>query len=247
MHNSPKENAKLAQVRALLANAEDPGTPPEAAENYRARAFDLMAKYGIEQAQLAEEQPGRRDEVTDKVINVDNPWAMNRTRLLAAVARAMRCEVIYGPRKDGKKGKRVRLFGYESDLHRVDILYTSLLLQMTKELDAAVIPPMVDGVAAWRHSWLVGFVAKVGERLKVAEQIARDETPQIAGRSTALVLADRSKAAERAMRAAYPKIRKGGKTSIRSGDGFGQGQAAGARADIGNGRIGGRARGAIGR
>ncbi|MEU2086739.1 DUF2786 domain-containing protein [Streptomyces albus] len=240
--HAKNEDPKLSKIRALLANAEDPAVTPEAADNYRARAYDLMAKYGIEQAQLAEEQPAR-DQVTDKEINIDNPWAMERMRLLGQIASALRCTLVQSRRPDGKPGRWVHIFGYESDLHRVEILYTSLLLQMTKELNAAPVPPGV-GVRAWRRSWLLGFLSKVGQRLRAAEDFARDQTPQIGGRSTALVLADRSQAAERAKRAKYPRVRKT-KTTY-SGSGFGEGVAAGARADIGNSRVGGHAREAIG-
>ncbi len=38
----------MRKVTALLANADDPATPPAAAETYRAKADALMFKYKID-------------------------------------------------------------------------------------------------------------------------------------------------------------------------------------------------------
>ena len=47
----------LDKVRKLLAKAEDPACTPAEAEALTAKATELIAKYGIDQAVLAAQRP----------------------------------------------------------------------------------------------------------------------------------------------------------------------------------------------
>ncbi|MEU3269189.1 DUF2786 domain-containing protein [Streptomyces bacillaris] len=239
------DNAKLKKIRALLDMAEGEGLSPEAAENYRLKAYELMAKYGIEQALLDAAKPGS-DKPADRIINLDNPWSMEKVRLMNGLAQAMGCELIHLGRSEAG-GRKVHVFGHESDLQRMDILFTSLLLQMFRELARTPVPPY-DTPRAFRRSWIMGFADKVSVRVGEAERRARNEAAEMTadGRSTALVLADRKALVRRAFEDAYPRRRNGGRTTMR-GRGYGAGAAAGARADIGGARVGSSARGAIAR
>ena len=53
-------------------------------------------------------------------------------RAVAGLAGAMRCQCVL--LSTARPGARIHIFGYASDLERVDILYTSLLLQMAHGL-----------------------------------------------------------------------------------------------------------------
>ncbi|MFE0177644.1 DUF2786 domain-containing protein [Streptomyces sp. NPDC059002] len=236
--NTATANPKLATIRALLAKAEDPSTPEAEAELARKRAFEMMAKYGVEQAMLNDGNP-TSDASADRQIVLDNPWAMERVRLINRIARALGCQLIHLGRDGGGPARRVHIFGYESDLQRVELLYTSLLLQMNSGLAAQYVP-VSSGARAWRRSWLLGFIDRVGRRIEEAERGAQEEArseTSATGRSTALVLADRKAVVERSYRDAYPRARKGGSTTM-TGNGFGAGWTAGGRADIGGRRIG---------
>ncbi|MBV9026404.1 MAG: DUF2786 domain-containing protein [Streptomycetaceae bacterium] len=238
---------KLNKIRALLDKANDEATTLEEAETYRGKAFELMAKYGIEQALLNEARPGS-DKPADRLITLDNPWAREKAHLANGLAKALRCELIMVPRKDGNPGHAVHVFGYASDLERLDMLFTSLLLQMFGELARTPVPAN-DTPRAFRRSWILGFAAKVSARVREAEQHARNEATTaatVSGRSTDLVLADRKAVVTRAFHDAYPRRRSGGRTTM-TGRGYGAGKAAGARADIGGSRIGGGSRHAISR
>ncbi|GAA2242279.1 DUF2786 domain-containing protein [Streptomyces amakusaensis] len=240
-----KAPRKLETIRALLAKAEDPRTPEAEAELSRKRAFEMMAKYGVEQAMLSDGDPSS-DAPADRKIVIGNPWAMERVRLINRIALAMGCQLIHLGRDGDGPARRVHVFGYASDLERVDVLYTSLLLQMDSGLSAQTVP-VRDGVRAWRRSWLLGFISRVGDRIEEAERRARDEASAevtAMGRSAALVLADRKSVVERNYRQAYPRARSGGRTTM-AGSGFGAGWAAGSRADIGGTRIGRAGVGAI--
>ncbi|MFF3554574.1 DUF2786 domain-containing protein [Streptomyces tsukubensis] len=243
MSTSTDANPKLSTVRALLAKAEDAATPEAEAELARVRAFEMMAKYGIEMAMLSEEQPGR-DVPTDRQIVLDNPWAMERVRLINQITLALGCQLIHLGRDGAGPARRVHIFGHQSDLDRIELLYTSLLLQMHSGLAAQPVPVGTSGVRAWRRSWLLGFIHRVGKRIEEAENEARAAAQNeitATGRSTALVLADRKAVVEAKYRSAYPRARTG-RTTTMTGSGFGDGWAAGGRADIGGGspRIGAR-------
>ncbi|MDT0418888.1 DUF2786 domain-containing protein [Streptomyces sp. DSM 41982] len=150
------ENAKLTRVRALLATAEDAATTPEAAESYRARAFALMAKYGIEEAALSVDGPG--DVMTDRTFTISAPWTLEQASLLNRVALASQCSAINLGCVEGSPSRLVRVFGASGDLERVEILYSSLRVQMLRELGLAQVPWHVQPggpTRAWRRSFLV--------------------------------------------------------------------------------------------
>ncbi|MFF4509018.1 DUF2786 domain-containing protein [Streptomyces sp. NPDC001401] len=243
--STTKAPAKLETIRALLAKAEDPRTPESEAELARKRAFEMMAKYGVEQAMLNDANPAS-DAPTDRKIVLDNPWAMERVRLIHRIAVALGCELIHLGRDGSGPARQVHIFGYASDLQRVELLYTSLLLQMNSGLAAQSVPPG-QGARAWRRSWLLGFIHRVGDRIEEAERGAREEAREetsVTGRSAALVLADRKAVVLRNYKQAYPRSRKGGTTTV-TGNGYGVGWRAGSRADIGGKRIGRTTAGSI--
>jgi hypothetical protein len=242
----PAEDAILAKVRKVLAKAEDPATTPEEAEAYTAKAAELIATYGIDRALLAEAVPGS-DVVGDAVVVLDPPYALDKASLLGGVASALRCRAVQRHRYvDGRKQLSIHLFGYDSDLVRTDVLFTSLLLQSTTLLQRTTAPPG-ESVAAYRRSWLDGFTTAVVRRLQQAEQRAERAGegervhPASRGRSVALVLADRSRAVEDARDTAYPHLRQAGRRML-SGSGARSGYLAGQRADLGGTRVPGRRR-----
>jgi len=230
--------AVLARVRKLLAKAEDPAATQEEAETYTAKASELMAAHGIERALLAAADPSL-DVVADRVVVLDRPYAADKADLLGTVAIALRCRTVRRTRyPDGAKELSVHLFGHRSDLERVDVLFTSLLLQAMRALARTAVPPW-DHPAAFRRSWLAGFSRAVSRRLSEAERDAAglaEHRFAARGTSTALVLADRSAAVEAARDATYPHLQAASARRL-SGSGAREGWAAGQRADLGVTRL----------
>lgn len=243
----------LAKIRKLLAKAEDPATTPEEAETYTAKAAELVAAYGIDRALLASADP-ETDTVGDRVVTLDAPYRRDKADLLATVATALRCQVVSRQRwVDGQKELSLHLFGFDSDLERAELLYTSLLLQAVGSMARAVAPPG-ETVAAYRRSWLAGFTRAVGQRLRQAERAAEQartaeargpHAGPAASSGLALVLADRGARVEQAVQAEYPHLGRARRRTL-SGSGAGSGWAAGQRADLGGTRVRG-GRGALGR
>ncbi|MGV9271597.1 DUF2786 domain-containing protein [Kitasatospora sp. NPDC003701] len=238
-------NPKLATIKALLAKAENSAAFEAEAEIYRARAMEMMARYGVDEALLSDGQPSR-DGVTDKNFDLPNPWSMSRVRLMYHIAEAVGCEaILMGQQGDGTR--RVHVVGYESDVQRAEILYASLQLQMLNGLNRQAVPYGVRSAKAWRNSWQLGFITRVTERLAAIEEAARaaasGET-SATGRSGELVLAARATVVRAAFQEAHPRVRKQSTSS--SGGGYGDGIAAGNRADIGGTRrIGAASAGAL--
>jgi hypothetical protein len=223
-------------VRKLLAKAEAEGVTPHEAEALTAKAAELMARYGIDRALLAATAP-ETDKPDDRIIDVDNPWAQVKSHLLTGLTAAMRCQSVLLPRRD--PGSRVHVFGYTSDLERAEILYTSLLVQMTRALTAAAVPAHARSPRAWRRSWLLGFTSAVVTRVQAAEDRAaadsQSQRPDGAP-STALVLADRSVTVGLRLQEAYPRTRT--TTITYSGNGYQAGYRKGQQADIGGAKLG---------
>ncbi len=230
----------LDRVRKLLAKAEDAGCTPSEAEALTAKAAELMARYGIDRALLGLRDPGRRDAVTSKWITVETPYALSRASLVFAIARPLRVYAIRTRERcyDGKNRYvyRMHLFGYEADLIRVEILYTSLLLQAANAMKDLVTPAGRDK-GAFRESWLQGFAWGVSARLQRAEEKAAGDAEAEGTPGVALVLADRFALVTREAEKAYPDL-KAGKARKLKGGGEWDGYDAGLKADVGQQRVG---------
>ncbi len=229
------DNPLLARVRKLLAKAEAQGTTPDEAQSLTAKAAELMARYGIDRALLAAQNP-ETDQPTDRKIDIGNPWARVQGHLLCGLASAMRCQCVILPRRS--PGVRIHIFGFASDIERADVLYTSVLIQMWQGLAAAEVPSWSRSPRAWRRSWLLGFTSAVIARVRAAEQRAAAQAGHEhtdAGPGTQLVLADRAQIIERTLATAYPTTRKSRTTY--SGSGYGAGYAQGQQADLGGSRL----------
>jgi hypothetical protein len=226
----------LGKVRALLRKAEDQAATEEEARAFLAKATELMAKYGIEQAML--EDLDRPEGPLDKVVEVHPPYAKEMRRLLSWIAEAMRCRSVYPGGKANRH--RVHLFGFEGDIQASEVLFASLRLQMLDGADRADRShrPVGEDPRAYKRSWMLGFIREVTDRIKAAQETARaaaeheQEGAERTGRSVALVLADRSTVVDAHLNDRYPTLVKARPAKFK-GTGYWQGRADGQRADIG--------------
>ncbi len=230
---------KLDTIRKLLAKADGAATTEEA-QTYTAKAVDMMARHGIDEALLAASlDPGApgRDEIGTSHIPMADPYSAGKARLLAWTARALRCRAVLHEAGGGRVAG-VTVLGFASDRARIELLYTSLLLQAGTQL-LTVRPEWAgESVAAYRRSWLHGYALRVHHRLLEAEAAAVAETPArsssaaTGGHSVALVLADRNDRVERAYAEAFPRLGRARRAGL-SGSGYAAGDRAGGRADLG--------------
>lgn len=222
----------LDKVRKLLAKAEGASTPQEG-EAYNAKAAELIATYGIEQALLDATKTGTEKVlVGDRIVRVPAPYATEKAILLHNVAEPLRVNTVRLHARLRSEGYTVHMFGFPSDLERVDLLFTSLLLQASLGV-ATIQPPYGVHPVRYRKGWISGFIAAVRARLDAAENRAKKEADDLgAGPSTDLVLADRKAIVDRRVSEVYPKVEQARNRKV-SASAYQDGQAAGRRADLG--------------
>jgi hypothetical protein len=231
----------LARVRKLLAKAEDPAVTEAEAESYNTKAAELIARYGIDRAMLAAADTST-DEITTVKISMDNPYSRDKAALLTNIAHPLRCRALL--HRWGQTVTAVTVFGFHSDLERVELLYTSLLLQATTQL-TRVRPVNTfrgESLAAYRRTWLHGFAGAVHMRLQKSEANATQEHASSAqgGRSAELVLQDRNLLVKDAYDDQFGNLQVAPPRRL-SGSGYLDGHVAGERANLGTtGLRGGR-------
>lgn len=225
-------------VHGLLAKAQST-TYPEEAESLLAKAQQLMADHAIDDAMLAAADGGDRAQVERRKIVCEAPYATAKVSLLAGIAKANHCQTI---RLTKGANQTVEVFGYGVDLAHVEALYTHLSLQATRAVLAEEFTQR-----RFRHAFLLAFANRVYQRLEEARQHAQatyEGQHRSEGGSVGLVLADRRNEVQHAFQAEYPRTQPM-RNSTSSRYGMAAGDAAGRRADLGDGQLSTRTRGAI--
>ena len=132
--------------------AEGDGVTQAEAEAFTEKAAGLMARYGIDRALLAAARPGHRPPRQPEDRRAQSVGGRPR----ASAGRAGHRDAVPVRAAFHRQRQANHVFGYESDLERAEMLYTSLLIQMAHGLAAAPVPATARSVRAWRRSWLWG-------------------------------------------------------------------------------------------
>ncbi|MBA3956303.1 MAG: DUF2786 domain-containing protein [Acidimicrobiia bacterium] len=203
----------LERVRALLAKAEST-TFTEEAEAFTAKAQELMARHAVDRAMV--EGVDRGDGPGGRRIGIDDPYAQAKSLLLAVVADANRCRSVWS-----KDMGFSTVFGHESDLDGVDLLYTSLLVQATAAMAAEGRRTDRSGrsrTRSFRSSFLVAYAQRIGQRLRESTDAAEAAGAEEHGAGLLPVLAARSQAVDDAVGSTFPEM---GKYSVSASNGAG--------------------------
>ncbi|WP_246606041.1 DUF2786 domain-containing protein [Paractinoplanes toevensis] len=211
-------NRILERVRALLAKAEGTDFPAEA-EAFSAKAQELIAKHSIESVLTAapEAVPLARR------VGVDHPYESEKATLLDAVARANHCHTVWSPELAFST-----VFGFDSDIDAVELLYTSLLVQANRAMARDEPAKGKARIKVFRRSFLVAYAHRIGERL---ERTTRHEIE----RHTDLlpVLRSRDLKVQEALTRAFPRTVKARGSRVDSLEGWESGRAAADEAELG--------------
>lgn len=177
----------LDRIRKLLAKAESTPFPAEA-EALTAKAQQLTARHAVDRAQVHD--PRDVDSPRMTRILLEPPYAAAKGVLLGAVAEANRCRSI------GLTGLDLNVVvGHADDLAAVEVLFTSLLVQVGNGLAAAARcggAGSRERSAAFRQSFHLGFAARIRERLAavdaavLAEPAAAGALPVLRSRADAV-------------------------------------------------------------
>jgi hypothetical protein len=191
----------LERVRGLLAKAESTEYDAEA-DALTAKAQELMVRHSIDHALLTATGP-TLDEPGGIRIGVDNPYETEKAMLLDRVARANRCQAV----RSSNLGF-VTVLGFPADLRAVEVLYTSLLVQVTRAVLREGSRPTAGGgnrTVAFRRSFQQAFAVRIGERLAgVTETSVREGTTE--NQRLLPVLVGREQAVKRLADELFPDV-----------------------------------------
>lgn len=244
---------KLRQIQVLLDLAADERTPEGEREAAMARAMTLMATHGVTEMMVDARKRAQTDELIRKRIPMSDPYSREKMMLAMEIGHALNCRSTY--QYWGRSVTSITLFGFRSDIERVEMLYTSLLLQAVREVRDARPrwwSPTAAETRSFRRNFLVAFGRRVGVRLTLAEQAAREEYDREhtnAEAGTALVLATRETKVEAFYKDEINDVKFGRKSRAQyGGDGSYEGRRAGDRAKLDGGTgVSAAERAAIGR
>ncbi len=192
----------LGRVRALLAKAESTTFAVEA-EALTAKAQELMARHAIDRAVLGAAGGGTGGPVGRRM-GVDDPYAGAKALLLNEVAAANRCRSVWS-----SDVGFATVFGHDTDIAAVELLYTSLLVQADAAMGAA--GRQVDGLGrsrtrSFRQSFLVAFASRIGARLRQTTTDTEAAAAEEHGAALLPVLAARIEAVDEACEATFPGL-----------------------------------------
>lgn len=237
------ESKMKERIRRMLALSEDMSTTQAERDHALSMASELMTKHQIERAMIDLGET-RREKIAEQTFTYVAPYTMEKSTLLGWTASALGLRSVLWAR--GKTASHSTVYGYESDLELLDMLYTSLLLQQAQALKLAQPPYHLYGaeVAAWRRDWMRAFISAAVDRVRLAHQREVEKFDQQTGADSgssgaALVLASRADAVAAHVAQLHPKLGKPRKLrALRHVDAVRQGYAAGSRADVGMTRVG---------
>ncbi len=192
----------LGRVRALLAKAEST-TFADEAEALTAKAQELMARHAIDQAVVGA-AAGETGRPVGRRLGVDDPYAGAKALLLGEVAGANRCRSVWS-----SDVGFATVFGHQTDIAAVELLYTSLLVQADAAMAGA--GRQVDGLGrsrtrSFRQSFLVAFASRIGARLRQATTDTEAAAAEEHGAALLPVLAARTEAVDEACDATFPGL-----------------------------------------
>lgn len=241
---------KLAdKVAKLLRQAEDvAGTPEEAA--FQARAFEIMAKYGLEMTFVQAARSGldvsdMPREAIEWIVKLDHGKYLPAQALaLMSMARALHCRVCYITQRGGgyyerKPYAKVWVYGMPHHVDRLQMLWEVLRPQMLRMVEQAkpFDPYASTGeVKVFRRSWISGFANAVSARIGEQES----KVIESAGGGALVLYKSDQEAAKDALAKAHPRLSF--KRSNRQFDssGYRQGQRDGRSASMSRSLAGGR-------
>lgn len=244
---------KISKLLAQANSAAKVGNHTEA-DAFTEKAFALMAKYDIDAAMIKNATGEVKDELTVEDFLIEGEFGIDKTELFFAITRGVGARALrYRKRVPGTRQTYIntmRVWGYESQIKRIKLLYEFLVPQMISGSASAASIVTWESKRSYRKTWMDGFGSAICGRLQRAQQqavVEADQEEAGSGTGAALVLADKNARAKSFFDDANTKTLKNGRkvnkfTTQRrtlSGTGHGAGYEAGKRASLGDNTIGG--------
>ncbi|ASW31423.1 hypothetical protein SEA_LOKK_79 [Mycobacterium phage Lokk] len=210
-------------VAKLLRQAEDTAGTPEG-DVFQAKAFEVMAKYGIEQAEIdAANQGLDTSSIPDAVRwswTFTGKYVAQQALLLNNLVQALHGKAVLSTNR-GTKEQTLIVFAVPRHLERIQFLWDILRPQMLRLVDTVrpeggftprykydyrtgdyKAKSTSGQLKSYRRAWIAGFGQAVGDRVRA------EEAKALEGAGGALVLyRDDKSRAEVALRQAFPRVR----------------------------------------
>ena len=224
----PSDQRALRRIRGLLAKAESSEFPDEA-EALTAKAQELMTRHAIDAALLADGPSADGPAIETRRVHVRDPYVRAKMQLLAAVAEANDVRLVW------YSGLGIaNLVGARADVAVVELLFTSLLLQVARALSAAERTAGRGSAArSFRRAFLLGYAHRIGERLRTARQSATAEAAAEHDVDLLPVLRSRQAAVEERVAELFPRVRASRSRAAVDAGGWFAGRDAAESADVG--------------
>lgn len=220
-----------SKIAALLVKAAGTDNEHEA-QIYEAKAMDLMAKYGVEEAAARAEAERRHEPVADRaatsyvVRNYTGKYHDAQQMLLVHIAAALHCETVGFI---GQANHTLMVYGVPQQIERFKVLRGLLVPQMLQ--GAAKARPLAyhtpGQMRIFRRSWMRGFAIQIHHRIAGTEKRMLQSAP-----GAALVLASDHDKAKALAKLEHPKLKYTTSRARGSREGFEQGKEAGRRAQL---------------
>jgi len=165
-------------------------------------------------------------------VHVSDPYVRAKMQLLAAVAEANDVRLVWY-----QSLGIANLVGGRPDLDAVELLFTSLLLQVAQGLAAAERQAgRRSATRTFRRAFLLGYAQRIGERLQAARSRATAEAAAERGVDLLPALRSRREAVDSALAGLFPQVRTSRNRSSVDAGGWYAGRALAERADVGQHR-----------
>jgi len=226
----------LKLLRNLRALAENDGATPAERDLALQRLQAIKLKHAVDDFMLDQGhrlgQPVQKRFLYAHVGRHAEPKAV----LLNNIARANHCRLVTYLENKKRKEQWSTLVGFPDDIEFVELLYTDLLLQMTREAALAVdvkFGSQSTGKFAYRRSFMTAFAERIYSRLMAAEQDVVKE----GGTGTELALRSRADIVDEEFVKFFPYLGKAKKSRADiNWEAYSQGQRAADKADVSGGR-----------
>lgn len=169
-----------SKVEKLLRKAADQAGTPEG-EIFEAKAYELMAKYGVEASIAADSS----QEAIHRNVTFSGSYTDLQASLLSSLAKALHCTVISNRRYGRSTINSAWVFGMPHHIDRVFVLFEALRRQMLagavdhaeaqKRTFAAAGYSSPRNIRTLKRSWMLGYITTVYERLETIEQQHADQ------------------------------------------------------------------------
>lgn len=224
------------RVQKLLNQAADQEGTPEA-EAFYEKAFELMARHGLEHWDLPGEDQSRG--MKKLVIDLTGKYTEMQMQLLNSIADGLHCTAVAMRRPRAVGVESGTVFGVGVHVERVELLFSILNPVMAAlSVDVGQTPWGSASPVAQRRSFMQGFAGEIHRRLREAEERVGETD-----KGYALALIDDTERARKFMHEEMNKLGEGLSNHRRRGkfdpSAFQRGAAAARNADLGQRRMSG--------